>query len=416
MKVVLEEKKLVMGLYFFTLLILLLCITDYMPFVGILNKVKYVYIAFIIFFSLYDGVIIFNKRVVIVLGLLLLHTILYGIVFVNPVVLEMTRVHFEQLITYYLIAIFTCLYIYKKDCFLEFIRLSYWALAVMLLLSALIYLGDFVNPIYFVNIFSESERYRSAFGLGDVNYCANYCLYALVLSVVLKEEWKKRNILPSNLVRYSILFVNFIIVCMLCSTASRSALLSFALFLFVYFLLKKKELIMKYKVPISILVGSVLIGIVLVMVSNGTLQEIWGRSNREGNFSINYPIFLQHGNLINGMGYIDNSGFLNYAYGYETTAMDVYFLYIPFTTGIIGSLIIVLQMVYILYNLIRYKNVTGRNLVLSLYIMMLFYAVWQVNYMNNRYYTSIIHMVIILLFLMRIGRVGDNFTVTVKRR
>ncbi len=415
-KIVVEEKKLVMGLYFITLLSSMLAIVDNVPLIGVLLKVKYLYAIAIIFFCLYDGLIIWNRRFYFAVGLLVIHTILYGLVFVNWIIADATRVHFEQMITLYVMTIFTALYVYKKKCYLEWLEMSCLALGIMLLWSAFTHPGNFVNPIYFVNIFSRMERYRAPFGMGDVNFCGNYCLYMIIMSVFLWNEWKKQEKKVDIKIRAAVIFTDCVAMYMLLSTASRSAIISLALFFGMAALLKYRGVLLRHWKLIAGTVGVVAVLAVLVMASTGMLSDIWSQSNREGNISINLPYFIYHSNYINGMGYMDNSGFLNMAYGYATTAMDIYYLYIFFGTGILGSVLIFGQMIYLLYCLIRYSKTEGRDLALSLFLMMLFYAVWQVNYMNYRYWTGMLHMVILFLFLLRVREEKNTYHIQLKRR
>lgn len=416
MKISIEERKLVMGLYGVTLFLSMLAIADNAPCRGILTHVKYLYIVLIFFFCVYDGAILWNKRIAVGMGLLVLHTVLYGVIFINPSVKWYTDVHFQQLMTIYLVTFFTCIYIQKKDCYLLFLEMSYLALAVFIFWCAATHPGNFVNPIYFVNIFSRTERFRAPFGMGDVNFCGNYCVYLLVVSFFLWCEWKYQNKTPKWWVKAAVLGVDFIGTYMLLSTASRSAILSLLLFFLCYGLLQKRQAIARnWKLVLSVGGFVVVVGAVVLMAT-GVLSSIWLESNREGNFSINYPIFLEYGNYINGMGYMDNSGFLEMVYGYPTTAMDVYFLYIPFSTGILGAAIILIQMIYLLYQMLRNPKTPGRDLCLSLFVMMLYYAIWQVNYMNYRYYTGIVHMCILFCFLMRIHQERDVTVFQVQRR
>lgn len=416
MKIEVIEKKLVMGLYFFTLLASLLTVVDNFPFMGLLLKVRYIYIIAVAFFCVYDGVLIWNRRFMLCLGLLVLHTFLYGVVFVNPRLGASTSTHFQQLIMMYLLVFFTCMYIYKKGCYFEFIQASYWALACLILWSSVTHLQDFVNPIYFINIFSRTERFRAAFGMGDVNYCGNYCVYTLVLQVFLYHEYHQRDNRVGIVLKTIMGIVAFFAACMLFSTASRSAILSLLLFFGMLFIQAKWKIIRKHWKLILGAGGTIVILGMLVLIATGAFSEIWIQSNREGNFSINFPIFIQFGNYLNGMGYMDNSGFLNQVYGYATTAMDVYFLYIPFSTGILGAVLIFGQMIYLFYLLLRYWKVEGRIIILSLFVMMLFYAIWQVNYMNYRYFTGIIHSVILLYFTLKVQEESDTKWLVLKRR
>ena len=414
MKLVMEEKKFVMLIYFATLLACLCSITDNVPLAGPLYYVKYLYVVVMAFFCFYDGVIIFSKRLAIGLGLLMLHTLLYGLVLVNPYIAIYTKIHMDQLMIIYLAVLFTCIYIYKQNCFLLFLEMSYLALVIFLLWCAFTHIGDFVNPIYFVNIFSRSERFRAPFGMGDVNYCGNYCLYALILAIILVKEWHVERKRIDKRIYLAMIFVSVIVLCMLFSTASRSAVISLVLFCGMLWVFDHWHTIMRYK---KIIIGIVVVGIfvAMIMALTGVWAQIWVESNREGNMDINFPIFLQHGDVLHGMGYMDNSGFLGMKFGYQTTAMDVYFLYIPFSTGIVGSTLIFGQMLYMLIQLLLRYKVRGRNQYLSMFLMMLFYAIWQVNYMNARYFTSMIHMILLFYFLMQIEKERDNYIFMLRR-
>ena len=110
MKIVAEEKKIVMWLYFVALLGSMLTLVDNVPFIGVWNRIKYLYIIVVAFFCLYDGVMVWNRRFYWALGLLVVHTVLYGVVFVNPVIANETRLHFSLMITCYLMVFFTVKY------------------------------------------------------------------------------------------------------------------------------------------------------------------------------------------------------------------------------------------------------------------------------------------------------------------
>lgn len=415
-KIAAEEKKIVMGLYFIMLLASLLTVVDNVPMTGVLYKVRYLYVIVIAFFFLYDGVLIWNRRFMFAFGLLALHTVLYCLVFTNPVIAEHTRVHFEQLLTCYLMVFFTALYVYKRKCYTLFLEMSTLALGMMILWSAFTHVWDFINPVYFVNIFSRTERFRSDFGMGDVNYCGNYCVYMIVLAVILWDEWKRQKKAVDIRIRAVLLFTGFVAGYMLLSTASRSAVLSIALFFVVAVVLKYRAFLARHWKLFTCTIGILAVVVLAVMVSSGVFSEIWAESNREGNISVNYPYFKAYGNYAHGMGYMDNSGFLNQVYGYETTAMDIYYLYIFFSTGIVGSVLLFGQMLYVLFCLLRHSKTEGRDMALSLFAMMAFYAIWQVNYMNYRYWTGMLHMILLFVFLLRIREEKDTCLIQLKRR
>ncbi len=415
MKIEIEEKKLVMIGYFVTLLCLLATVVDNVPLSGVFAKVKYLYVLFIAFFFLKDKVLLWNRRLFVVLGLLVVHTILYGFIFTNSKIMDNTSWFIQELIIAYVAVFFTALYIYKKDCMMEFLIATISALSILIMWAAVTYFRHFVNPIYFLNLFSRMERFRAPFGMRDVNYCGNYCLYTILFYAIFIVEWRKRNrkfTLPQICVMGTVLFFT---VCMLLSTASRSAVLSLVLFAFIWFLQEKWNWIrpkLKYIIPLLVIAG---ILVLVPMITSGKIAEMWSDSNREGNFTINYPIFLEHGNLLHGMGYADNSGFLKEIYGYNTTAQDVYYLFIWFSTGYVGAAIILCQMIYMLFLTLCYPKTRGRQWALSLYVMMLFYCVWQVNYMNARYFTSWLHMIFLFWYVLSIKEEKSTKWIVLKK-
>ena len=98
MKIAVEEKKLVMGLYCATMLMSMLSIVDNVPLVGVMYNIKYVYMVLIAVLCLYDGILIWNKRITVAMGLLVIHTILYGIIFTNQHIREHTDLAMFRLV------------------------------------------------------------------------------------------------------------------------------------------------------------------------------------------------------------------------------------------------------------------------------------------------------------------------------
>lgn len=415
MKIKVQEEKFVMGLYFVSFLCLLLTVMDNVPMLGVLMRVRYLHILCVAFFCMKDRIIIWNRRLFVVFGLLVVHTLLYCLVFTNPTIKEHTQALFVNLMITYVFVFFTLMYVYKHDCYMEFLSLTTLALLIMIGWAALTHMSNFVNPIYYLNVFSRYERYRAPFGMGDVNFCGNYTLYTLVMLIITVKEWLDRGNKLSALQMLGICFVALLTVCMLFSTASRSALLSFAIFIVICLIQKYWEWIrpkLKVLLPVMFIGGVIVLAI---FIGSGKFSQIWTDSNREGNFSINYPIYQAYGDYLNGMGYADNSGYLQKIYGYDTTAQDVYYLYIWFSTGCLGATLIFGQMIYLLYLILRYRKTEGWRWAVSLFPLMLFYCVWQVNYMNARYYTGIIHMIILFYFVLKINEGKDTKWILLKR-
>jgi hypothetical protein len=346
-----------------------------------------------------------NKKVGFVLFFFILHTVLFGLVFVNDYIKNESFDHFRQLIETYLFALFTADYIYRKKCRLEFLQLTYIAYIILLAWSAITHRQDIVNPMYYINIFSKAERFRTGFGMVDVNVCGHYCAYAIVTCIFMYKEWRDNQIRRSLQLHLSIFVANLLVICMLFSTASRSAILSLLLFIFMYCLLNLKKIIGKFSKPTYLILLILAMTGLLYAILGGVFSNLLGDSNREMNWTVNYPIFDSIGNIWTGMGYMDNSGFQIQSYGFATVDVDVYYLYLFFTTGIIGCALLIVPVIYIIGNLIHHRNNNVGKITLSLFIMMLFYTIWQVNFFNYRFLTGVINIILVLLALYSMNEV-----------
>ena len=130
----------------------------------------------------------------------------------------------------------------------------------------------------------------------------------------------------------------------------------------------------------------------------GGFTYIWNNSNRALNITANYPVFLQLGNLWTGMGYTDNSAFHGEiaVFGMDTSSLDMYYVYIFFTTGVIGCIIIGAALLLMLIKLLTQRKTALNITTIGLYLAMLFFAFWQCNMVTYRYVSPTIFFLIIL--------------------
>lgn len=384
------REKLIMFGYFILSNILLLDCTDNFPGTSILRKLKYVFLIILLVEFLFSEKKI-SKTSILVIGFLCMHTVLFGFVFINPSVNELTKIHCREMLIYLLFLFLTLNVVERYNCKLRFIEATSASFSIFFCWCALTHFSDFVNPLYYIFVFSRGARIRSQFGTGSPNYMGYYCFIALVFFHSLWYEYKWRNKLTQKRKIY-LLGISSLTVLILFSTGSRSSILSFTIFavacLYQQYI---KERLGKSAFWMSgIAVGFILI----IMFSNWS--AIWQNANRKENISINMPVFEEMDAWKTGMGYIESSGFYNDSYGYDTWPVDIYYLYIFLSTGIVGSFIMLIPFVYMLIELLKKRKGFSKSVILPAYLAILFDGFWQVNIFTYRYIATLFIGVLLL--------------------
>ena len=93
----------------------------------------------------------------------------------------------------------------------------------------------------------------------------------LILTVFLWSEWKKQKKQIDIKIRMALIFTDCVAMYMLLSTASRSAIISLALFLGTAALLKYRAVLLRYWKLIAGIVGVFVVIAIIVMTSTGML-------------------------------------------------------------------------------------------------------------------------------------------------
>lgn len=392
----------VLAFYAIIILITLFDSIGVLPFGTVIRKMKYVYLAVIIAFNFVkiDRV---SKQVLVVFGLFMFHTLLFGIAFKKSYLSDYTNSHMVQMITFLIFVFLTARIVYYFQLQYYFIKYSFYSLALFLVFCLLRNFSDIVNPIYYFRVFSNYSRIRSQFGMGDYNNAGSHCCAALILSVFLLYEMKQKYSLSYlNLWYYLetkiVVAIDLLVVCMLFSTASRTSL--FCFFTFIVFVIYKFLCDIHFITSArKIVIACLGIFFIIILFSNGLMTKIWLSSNRVNNVTVNYNAFLMVGNLWTGMGYVESSAFLNGVYGVFTWPVDMYYVYIFFSSGLIGSVIIFGVMIYMTIVLFRVKDSNDRRMFIALYLSMLVAAISEVNFFTYRFNVSMIYAIMIVYAL-----------------
>lgn len=331
--------------YYTTFTILLLDTTDNVPMTNILRLIKYAFLAFVIFENVF--IIGISGKLYIVptvfMGLILLHTVMFGRIWINPYVYAETLDHFKQLMIVFGISFLSGRYCFWSKSRKEFLISTFFSFATFLGWCYVTHLNGFAPFRYMfriVSIFQGEDRYGFTFGMSHYSLTGNFAATAIFFTILF---WQYRNEFGGLLGKYKefLFWVGLLGFSMiLVSSCSRGEIMST-----IIFFLMLMGLNIKHKINgklIDFIINAILLIIVIVAiycVIAMTFDE-QSISNRNNNFWVNYNIFKEIGQWYKGMGYIEQHGFLNQSFGYGTWACDVYYLYIFFSTGIIGSAIL----------------------------------------------------------------------------
>lgn len=406
---VVKKTNLVWFFYFITFLILLLDTTDNFPLTDKLRLIRYIFMAFMLFMNivitpktegLYFSVFIF-------VAIITAHTVLFGRVWVNPIVAEYTADHFRQMMIYLFFEFLCARYCFWSDSKREFLIATFFALLAFLFWCYITHLNGFVPIRYLLKLprlFLDESRYGYSFGMIHRSLTANYASMAILIGALL---WEYRFQCQGILWKYYQVITLFscgLLTVVLISAASRAEMLSVVLYFMIIFGLKFKSRLGSSRARWIINILVILVGLVILAVFAGSVFSEGSLSNRSENFTINNEAFQQYGRKLLGMGYIEQHGFLNKLYGVETFACDVYYLYIYFSTGILGSLILGSALLWLGVRGLSYQHTDARvNIPMKAIILVeLFVNFFHCTFASYGYLSSIPIMILLMEYLYSI--------------
>ena len=409
MKVAVNKKHLIFSIaYFFTMLTLLLNQIEALPLAIVLRKTKYAYVALVIVLWMTGNRIRRGSWLAICSwSLFFIHAVLFGFVFNNTagahIAAENISVNVTQMIWYLLMVLATYLYVSQNGIFKLFITLSFYVTGLQLLIAAALHRQDFVNPVWgLIQSFTADIRYKTQFGFIHAGYLSNATYLVVVLSLFFFELYRHD---PDKRIRsimwISLIFLDVLALEMLMCAAERAGIISTLILLFIYCIFVFLRIRLEARTTILLIMAGVFF--VFVMAAAGVFTHIWDKSNRALNITVNYPIFLKLGNIWTGMGFVDSSGFHEVIldFGDRTSSLDMYYVYIFFTTGIIGCILIGLGLMTILVKLFSLKKTDLNITAIALYVSWLFFAFWQCNMVTYRYPSPTILYTILLCAVSR---------------
>lgn len=389
--------------YGVTVITLLLSMIDSVPLREVLGDVKWIYLLFSIV-NVFLHARRFNKNILICAGILLAYILMFGLLFVNDIVKGETHQYLIEMLIYFGLLFLTYLQVRRFSCFIAFIKSTYIALSVSLLFAYFTHFSEStLNPFYFIKVIIFDLRRRSTFGFIQQNFTGSICFLTFSISIVyLYYVFKTKGIKTLDPFTAYMIVADAVIWMMFQSTSSRASLTAFFLLLFCVFffsfIVKRKKLL------ISSIVFLTVIGTAIFIIAG---DEIWSASNRSANITENIKWVEVIGNKWIGMGFVENSAFQYHwvdgvgssAFGVRTSSLDMYYVYLYCTTGIIGCLMIGSILIYMAILMYKRRKEPFAPIMISIYICMLYYAVWESVIFTFRFWPFFIVFVILWCFI-----------------
>lgn len=255
-----------------------------------------------------------------------------------------------------------------------------------------------IAPIKFIGgFFGISGRVRFTFGLQATNRAAYLALASFILSYIVlnccMEKFQKRTGILYKLYLWASMLVSVLVIL---STVTRGALLAI-----IYFILISKSLVWFRRILQKC--SPAIWAILFLLILGAYAAFVFQSEGRNANVVINYEVFKEYANPLTGLGFLPFSSFLTKSYGYDTWALDIYYLYILFSTGIVGFIMQMTALFAVLYGYLKmYLNgMMDRftEYAFSLYILMLISGMSESNIVSPQSMYSYIYWIIFLLTL-----------------
>lgn len=396
-------------LYCITFFVLLMDRLDNAPevFFSIFRKIKYVYILSLLIYAGSNIITTSIKKRELasfaIIVILFLHTLLWGIGFVNPTLIRETHVHMRENILLLLFIGTTSLLYSREGSTCEFARHTFICYLLVLIWAGATHISNFVNPVKFVYVLGGEHTYRVTFGLGHANYVGSMCCCALICSIYLLERIRNHKSIRQLLRKrevWPLLVSDIYIGEMLFSTASRTAIVAFLAVTALYIIVNSDELFPVYGIKSARLLVTVIGTIILfILMVSGVFSELLASSHRDSLIGTNYNILVNNYSIWTGMGYINYSGFAfgTWLFGYRTANADSYYAYIFFSTGILGTIIIGIALAILCRKII--KNAYKENFILDCMalISFLIIGITQASVLSYDHLNSYTYWILLLV-------------------
>lgn len=333
-----------------------------------------------------------------IIMILLIHTVLWGTIFVNPLIKELIIKHIMPQLMFIIIVIVTACAVVKFDAIDMFIKVSFYAISLILIIQVLRNFSD-MDLSNIINIMNKDTRTRVHFGFGHYNTLGGVCLCNIILYSIIKKNNFEKII--------SLVCVYTSVIMLLCS-ASRSSLTGFILFgiIIIFQKISNAKILMNKKIVIMGL--KVIIVLSLIVFSfNINLKKILIESQRSLLFYHSLPMFFKSGRVLQGLGYASNTAYGLNLTPYTTYWLDNGYIYLIISTGIVGFSLIMYVLYIFFKKFCTTKSIYIKNKIFPILCVYMYVSLFEANLFNSGSITSYIYITIFLYYVYK-NNVGNQ--------
>jgi len=363
-----------------------------------------IYLAIISFFCfLYPKPVLkINKKLnsqILVQIILILHTVLFGVVFINAQFSNLIYDYFQSQILFFLIVILTVAVACKYRLLYPILKASFYVLSFFLLFKLIANISD-LNLSNISNIFVSGLRTRANFGFGHYNVLGNACSCNIMIWILLKN---KKQSMMSKWIQNAFAAISAIML--LCS-ASRTALTGLVLYVLVFYFLELDRILKnkRFKGFCRALIVICIVSIVLMVFADIGFESFLVESNRITLVKAAIPALLNSNRVLFGLGYAANITYGTNLTPYTTYWLDNGYIYYLVTTGVIGLSLIVLIILMIWKGLTRHADLKIGKQVVAIFFVYLYSALFEGLLFQSGSVTNYIYMI---LFFVCMGNASE---------
>ena len=369
-------------------------------------KVKYLFMLYCLIDILQYRKNSLSLNLCILFLILIMYVLLWRSVFVNPDMDEYISAHTSIMIYYLLLLLPSVQEVLYYRCIREYTITSCAAIVLSLFIQVITHRGDWIlNPIFAVRSFLAHNLVRSSFGFLHPNYVGNMCFLIISLLFIIYHEFSDNPLFYSRS-KLLIVLLGCITFMVLLTTSSRTAFISIVIFLLGASIVKKAGKVHFTPESKKYLKWCLIIGLLVFLVIfavSGVWDYIWAKSNRSLNVTQNVHWVPILGNIWTGMGFVENAQFVSdpynggiSAFGVKTSSLDMNYLFIYCTTGILGCCIMAFILIILGVSLYKNKAQEYGGYYLVLFFTLLFYAFWETILFTYRFWAMLVPHVILL--------------------
>ncbi|MBR6208198.1 MAG: hypothetical protein IKQ69_04300 [Oscillospiraceae bacterium] len=369
------------------------------------TKFKYVFILYCLVDVLSHKKRPCSRNVALLFSLLLFYVLAWGFVFKNPVVVAQIAAHRKTMLIYQAMLILCALEVIHYKCVEEYALTSGAALCLVLVVQVASHRNELIfNPVFAIRSFLAHDLVRSSFGFLDTNFVGNSCFLILCI-LFLVYLFRSDNPRFHSRIRILLVLAGLVVFYIMLNTSSRTPMICLLAFAGGAAVIRLLEHVHLSQASVKLAKRSAALAILILPVlfwATGLWDYIWIRSNRALNVSANVQWVPIIGNIWTGMGFVENEAFITdasnnwiSAFGVATSSLDMNYLYLYCTTGILGCAVMAAILLILGIGLYKNRKEKYGYYYILLYIVILFYACMETILFTYRFWAMMIPYVIL---------------------